>query len=297
MPRTSFALWQESVKLKSRPWLDLEIDAAREFRVAILELILKQAEKIGDLYKSLERSYIELDSFAYVASHDLKEPLRGIHNYSRFLLEDCVDQLRPEDIEKLRAMSRLTQRMEDLLDSLLSYSRISRNDMRRQDHDLNQIVANALDSLSALVADSKADIRIPRPLPSISLDAVSVGEVFSNLISNALKYNDKQEKWVEIGYLDQSQAPIVFFVRDNGIGIDAEHFESIFKIFRRLHGPKEFGGGTGAGLTIVHKIIQRHHGRIWVESSPGSGSTFYFTLAPAPREGGRNVSQVPDISG
>lgn len=297
MPRTSFALWQESVQFKSRPWLELEIDAAREFRVAILELILRQAEKIGDLYKSLERSYIELDSFAYVASHDLKEPLRGIHNYSRFLLEDCAHQLRPEDIDKLRAMTRLTQRMEDLLDSLLSYSRISRTELRRQNHDLNQVVADALDSLSVLVAESGTEIRIPRPLPVASVDATAVSEIFSNLISNALKYNNKPAKWLEIGFLDQDEDPVVFFVRDNGIGIDAEHFESIFKIFRRLHGPKEFGGGTGAGLTIAHKIVQRHQGRIWVESSPGSGATFFFTLAPAPREGGRNVSQVSDIGG
>jgi len=279
LPRTSFALWVESVKLKSEPWLDIEIQAARELRIAILELILRQAERLGELYKNLERSYIELDSFAYVASHDLKEPLRGIHNYSRFLLEDCMDQLRPEDVEKLRAMARLTQRMEDLLDSLLHYSRVSRNELKPQNRNLNEIVADVLDLLNARVSESRATIRIPRPLPSVAIDAVSITEVFSNLTSNALKYNDKAEKWVEIGFKESVEQPTIFYVRDNGIGIDPEHFDSIFNIFRRLHGPKEFGGGTGAGLMIARKIVERHGGRMWLESLPGSGSTFYFTVS------------------
>jgi light-regulated signal transduction histidine kinase (bacteriophytochrome) len=279
LPRTSFALWIESVKLKSEPWLDIEIQAAHELRIAILELVLRQAEQLGELYRTLERSYIELDSFAYVASHDLKEPLRGIHNYSRFLLEDCADQLRPEDVDKLRAMARLTQRMEDLLDSLLHYSRVSRNELKSQKQDLNEIVADVLDFLSARISESGATIRIPRPLPSVSLDASLMGEVFSNLISNALKYNDKADKWVEIGFDDSAESSPVFYVRDNGIGIEPDHFDSIFKIFRRLHGPKEFGGGTGAGLTIARRIVERHGGRMWLESTPGDGSTFYFSLA------------------
>lgn len=283
LPRTSFALWIESVKLKSEPWLEVEMKAARELRSAILEVILRQAERLGELYKNLERSYIELDAFAYVASHDLKEPLRGIHNYSRFLLEDCADRLRPEDVDKLRAMARLTQRMEDLLDSLLHYSRVSRNELRPQRYDLNEIVDNVLDFLSARIAESGATIRVPRPLPSVSLDAASVGEVFSNLISNGLKYNDKAEKWVEIGFDENAANPPVFYVRDNGIGIEPDHFEAIFTIFRRLHGPKEFGGGTGAGLTIARKIVERHGGRMWIESSVGKGSTFYFCLAAETR--------------
>jgi light-regulated signal transduction histidine kinase (bacteriophytochrome) len=110
---------------------------------------------------------------------------------------------------------------------------------------------------------------------------VHVGEIFNNLIVNAIKYNDKAEKWVEIG-CDASQEGSaqqpVFYVRDNGIGIAPQHHEAIFRIFRRLHGREEYGGGTGAGLTIVRKIVERHGGRIWLVSQPGMGSTFYFTL-------------------
>jgi len=292
LPRTSFALWKESVRLKSTPWLELEVQAARELRLAILELVLRQTEKLGDLYKTLERSHMELDAFAYVASHDLKEPLRGIHNYSRFLLEDCAEQLRSEDVEKLRAMARLTQRMEDLLDSLLHYSRVSRNELRPTLCDLNRTVSDVLDSLSVRISESRAEIRVPRPLPNIEIDEVSISEVFSNLISNALKYNDKAERWVEIGFEERAGTPTVLYVRDNGIGIEAEHTNSIFMIFRRLHGPKEFGGGTGAGLTIARKIVERQGGRMWIESSPGVGSTFYFTVASQSKGGSTaNVSK------
>jgi chemotaxis family two-component system sensor kinase Cph1 len=294
MPRTSFALWKESVQWKSEPWLDLEIDAARELRLTVLELILRQAEKLGALYKNLERSHMELDAFAYVASHDLKEPLRGIHNYSQFLLEDCIDRLQPEEIAKLRAMARLTQRMEDLLDSLLHYSRVSRSELRPNLCDLNTVVADVLEFLRVRIADAGAKVRIPRPLPSLEVDDTSISEVLSNLISNAVKYNDKPEKWVEIGYTESSGNPSVFYVRDNGIGIEPQHFQAIFMIFRRLHGPQEFGGGTGAGLTIAQKIVQRLGGRLWVESVPHQGSTFYFTVSPTagqPPQGKNDASK------
>jgi two-component system, chemotaxis family, sensor kinase Cph1 len=292
MPRTSFALWKQSVRFKSEPWLELEIQAAHELRLQILKLILRQTENLGELYKSLERSPMELDAFAYVASHDLKEPLRGIHNYSRFLLEDCAEQLRPEDMDKLRAMARLTQRMEDLLDSLLHYSRVSRNELRPKACDLNRTIAEVLELLSARVSESAAEIRITGRLPTVEIDESSISEVFSNLISNALKYNDKTEKWVEIGHEERAGGEIVLYVRDNGIGIAPENIDTVFLIFRRLHGQKEFGGGSGAGLTIARKIVERFGGRMWIESSPGIGSTFYFTVGtPSTSRSPVNVSK------
>jgi two-component system, chemotaxis family, sensor kinase Cph1 len=129
------------------------------------------------------------------------------------------------------------------------------------------------------------DIRIPKALPIIECDAVLVNELFSNLISNGFKYNDSTEKWVEIGYLDtiESQKFVdttspVLYVRDNGIGIQPHHQEIIFRLFKRLHSREKYGGGTGAGLSIVKKIIERHGGKIWVESTYGQGSTFFFIL-------------------
>ena len=108
-------------------------------------------------------------------------------------------------------------------------------------------------------------------------DAARIGEVFQNLFSNAAKYNDKPSKWIEVG-CDHSSTPPVFYVRDNGIGIPPQHHENVFRIFKRLHEQNKYGGGTGAGLTIIKKIIERYGGRIWLESVPGEGTVFYFTL-------------------
>ncbi len=237
-------------------------------RQAELELEERNAE--------LRQSNKELDDFAYIASHDLKEPLRGIHNFSLFLLEDYGDKLDAEGKSKLETLPRLTRRMESLIDSLLHFSRVGRIDLAMDRVDLNEILTDILDSLGPQLAEKGVAVRIPRPLPTVLCDRARIGEIWSNLITNAAKYNDKPEKWVEIGYL--AAAPPVFYVRDNGIGIPEKHFDAIFRIFKRLHGRDQFGGGTGAGLTIVRKIVERHNGRVWLESGSGEGTTFYFTL-------------------
>ncbi len=269
----------------------------------------------------LDQSNRELDDFAYVASHDLKEPLRGIHNFATFLLEDYGRQLDGEGHAKLETLVRLSRRMETLIDSLLHYSRVGRVDLAMDRVDLDLVLATTLDSLAVQIQESAVEVRVPRPLPPVRCDRVRIGEVFLNLVSNAIKYNDKDGgRWVEIGFLTAAEEaagpgsdrsdrsnrsdrpgsassapggdgaaaagtvhlvprrPFVFYVRDNGMGIPGKHFEAIFRIFKRLHGRERFGGGTGAGLTIVRKIVERHQGRIWLESVPGEGTTFYFTL-------------------
>jgi PAS domain S-box-containing protein len=245
----------------------------------------------------LLRSNQELDEFAYIASHDLKEPLRGIHNYATFLLEDYKSKLDDEGSSKLETLKRLTQRMDTLLDSLLEFSRVGRLDFAINETNLNTVVDEIVDSLRINLKERGVEIRIPRRLPTIQGDRVRIGEVFRNLITNAMKYNDKPERWIEIGFTtdpDPGILPLgpaefvpghttVFHVRDNGIGIREKHFEAIFRIFKRLHARDEFGGGTGVGLTIVKKIIERHGGRIWVHSADGAGTCFYFTLGGANR--------------
>ena len=234
----------------------------------------------------LERSNRDLDEFAYIASHDLKEPLRGIYNYSSFLLEDYGHRLEEDGQSKLQTLLRLATRMEALIDALLWYSRVGRTDIETTRYDLNAILREVLDSLQQRIEQDQVNIAVPRPLPAAQCNQQRTGEVFQNLISNAIKYNDKIPKQVEIGYLDPGaeqadRAPnghTVFWVRDNGIGIREKHLDSVFHIFKRLHARDKYGGGTGAGLTIVRKIIELHGGDIWVDSSYGQGSTFYFTL-------------------
>jgi light-regulated signal transduction histidine kinase (bacteriophytochrome) len=150
--------------------------------------------------------------------------------------------------------------------------------------DFNDLVKNVAEVFRMSLGDANINIRIPKPLPTIRGDRVLLEEVLTNLIGNGFKYNDSHEKWVEVECLESQNQPQdaspfwTFSVRDNGIGIRKKHLETIFRIFKRLHAPGKYGGGTGAGLTIVKKIIERHDGKIWVESTYGQGSIFYFTL-------------------
>ncbi len=225
----------------------------------------------------LERSNNDLDDFGYIISHDLKEPLRGIKNYSQFINEDYQDTLDSKGVKQLQTLIRLSDRMEDLIDNLLEYSRMGRIDLAFEKTNISDIIGQVLDSLQVSIEHAGVRIKIQESIPAVECDKVRVAEVFRNLLTNALKYTDKEDKRIEIGCVTSPHGP-AFFVRDNGIGIEKRHTDQIFKIFKRLHGRNAFGGGTGAGLTIVQKIIDRHNGKIWLESTPKEGTTFYFTL-------------------
>ncbi|MDJ0694621.1 ATP-binding protein [Mastigocoleus sp. MO_188.B34] len=290
-PRKSFELWQETVKNSALPWKKCEIEVVAELRSAIISIVLSKADELARVNLELERSNDELDSFAYIASHDLKEPLRGIHNYSSFLMEDYAEVLDEEGISKLQTLIRLTQRMEDLIDSLLHFSRLGRVDLSLENNDLNEILDGAIDVIKMSNAEDSIEISVPRKLPKVNCDRIQINELLTNLISNAIKYNKNDRKQVEIGFLDtpeeldpnlqqkiQLQNQVVLYVKDNGIGIPQKHHENVFRIFKRLYGKKQYGGGTGAGLTIAKKIVERHGGEIWLKSEVGVGTTFYLSL-------------------
>ncbi|MBD2355979.1 GAF domain-containing protein [Tolypothrix sp. FACHB-123] len=286
-PRKSFAKWQQTVRLTSLPWKECELDSAIALRNAIVGIVLSKADELAKINRDLERSNRQLASFAYAASHDLKEPLRGIYNYSTILLEDYAQILDADALECLETVVSLSVRMETLINALLRLAQLGQAQLRKQPTDFNDLVNELIDVFRASRPDAHLfNIRIPQPLPTVQCDSVLVNEVFSNLITNAFKYNDKAEQWVEIGYLNshpqqrkqQSSVTPIFYVRDNGIGIPEHHRETIFRLFKRLHSQEKYGGGVGAGLAIVKKIVELHNGQIWVESTLGIGSTFYFTL-------------------
>ena len=292
MPRRSFDRFTESVRQHAATWLPVEIDAAARLRALIMELVIVRAERLADLNADLARSNEELDAFAYVASHDLKEPLRGIHKYAHQLMEAASGDDEAEN-KRLSGLMRLTLRMDSLLDSLLHFSRVGREDLALEPVDLNEVLADAIEMVSSRTNDGRTQIAAPRPLPKIVCDRIRVREVLVNLLSNGLKYNDTANKRIEVGFIEPHEAPLrirfpesisghtVYYVRDNGIGIAPRHFEQVFKMFKRLHGRDEYGGGTGAGLTIVRKLVERHRGQVWPESTGSEGSTFYFTLSAA----------------
>jgi signal transduction histidine kinase len=205
------------------------------------------------------------------------------------LLENA-QTLSLEDRQRLDSLMRLTLRMDSLLNSLLHFSRVGRTNLEFETVNLNELVEDAMEMIGAGKQDNACRISIPRPLPTIECNPVRVREIFSNLASNAIKYNLHDKPLVELTYIapddtiarqtapQHAQGQIIYCVRDDGIGIEQRHFEQIFRMFKRLHGRDEFGGGMGAGLTVVQKVIQRHGGAIWLESTVGQGSCFYFTL-------------------
>jgi two-component system, chemotaxis family, sensor kinase Cph1 len=281
-PRKSFESWQETVSFTSLPWKNCELDSALALRNAIIGIVISKIDELAKINLELERSNRELASFAYASSHDLKEPLRGIYNYSNILLEDYGHLLDEEGIDYIKTVTSLSVRMETLINGLLRLSQLGQAELSLHLTDLNLLLKQTIDVFRASRQDAQFEIQIPRPLPSINCDSILVNEIFANLITNAFKYSDRVHKIIEIGYLEPSESTTtpVFYVRDNGIGIKPHHLETIFRLFKRLHSQEKYGGGAGAGLAIAKRIIERHGGHIWVESSFNQGSTFYFTLAP-----------------
>lgn len=280
-PRGSFEEWREELQGRSQPWLDCEISSVIELRQMIVDIILRHADELAEMNQALERSNSELDSFAYIASHDLKEPLRGIHNYATFLVEDYGDILAEEGREQLYTLVRLTKRLESLIDALLRFSRLGRQELHREAVNLNELIDNVGNVLKMNPNWANCEIRIVNELPVVFGDRPLVEEIFSNLISNGFKYNKNDQKYIEIGsepLPDPDATKVQIYVQDNGIGIRPQHIDTIFRIFKRLHPPKEYGGGSGVGLTIVKKIVERHGGAIAVTSVPAQGSRFMITL-------------------
>jgi len=275
-PRGSFETWKQVVAGRARPWASYEKEAAMNLRKALIDV--QQLETNRILKDRVEQSNQELESFAYSVAHDLQEPLRGIRNFAELLNQQDRDHLLAEDRAWLQVIMALSMRMYDKINVLLDYSRANKQVLELCTNDLNHLLQTVQQNLSLLILETHVQIKIPRLLPSLFCDAVRMQAIFENLITNAIKYNDKADKHIEIGYLEET--PFIFYVRDNGIGIKEEHQQAIFTLFRRLHGRDDYGGGTGAGLAIAHKHIDRQGGRIWLESVPGQGTTFYFTIAP-----------------
>ncbi len=273
-PRGSFEVWKQEMHGVARPWRAYEVEAISDLQQTIIRLQYANKQRI--LQTRLAQSNIELEAFAYIVSHDLQEPLRGISNFTQLLMQSNTEQLGPQEHKWLNTILNLSGRMSDQIYALLQYSRASQEAMAVQAVDLNLLLSKVLEGLSTTIKHTNTQIKIPSTLPTVNCDPIRVASVLSNLITNAIKYNDQAEKHVEIGY--QESPNLVFFVKDSGIGIPERFYGSIFDIFRRLHGRNEYSGGTGAGLSIVRKHIERHGGRLWLESTLGQGTTFYFTL-------------------
>jgi PAS domain S-box-containing protein len=237
-------------------------------------------QRIRDLNAELEQRVrdrtAELESFSYSVSHDLRAPLRGIDGYIRMLQEDFGGILPPEAARLLGVVSSEARRMGQLIDDLLGFSRLGRQTMSITEVDLGALVSGVFDGMVHGIAS-----RVPRlqlqPLPPVPGDVAMLRQVFANLIGNSVKFSRRQpDPVIEVGgRVDEGH--VTCFVRDNGVGFDSRYAHKLFQVFQRLHSEEEFEG-TGVGLAIVHRVIQRHGGRVWAEGAPGKGATFSFTL-------------------
>ncbi|MET8695372.1 ATP-binding protein [Streptomyces bauhiniae] len=283
-PRGSGAVFRSMMRGRGLPWSTQDEAAALEMGRLFTRLVLRHADELTALNDELRMTNLDLDSFAHVAAHDLKEPLRGIANAVTFTLEDAADGLDATSVRRLETMRRLAGRMDDLLNSLLHYARMGRAGLRRTDVSLDEILDRALEVAGPRLAEEGVAVLRPEPLPRVSADPDRVYEILLNLLVNAAKYAaDRPDRTVEITMEDAvapgTDTPVpAVVVRDNGIGIAAELHEEVFDLFRRLHAPQEHGGGTGVGLAVVKRIVERHEGRLWLRSAPGEGAAFYFTL-------------------
>jgi PAS domain S-box-containing protein len=257
--------------------LDLVATVAAQLGTLILR---KQAEdELLRRSEELARSNAELEQFAYVASHDLQEPLRMVASYTQLLERRYGDRLDADAREFIGFAVEGVTRMKQLILDLLAFSRVGTRGAAFQPVDLDEVVDEIVREFGS--PDAEQDVRITAaPLPRLSVDASQMRQVFRHLVGNAVKFRREEPLHVRLS-AERSGDEWVFACRDNGIGIAAEYFERIFVIFQRLHHRGEYDG-NGIGLSICRKIVERHGGRIWVESEPGRGSTFRFTL-PAER--------------
>jgi len=235
--------------------------------------LAKANEHLAETVRDLRRSNKELQDFTYVAAHDLKAPLRGIGTLTDWIASDYADRFDEQGRQQLSMLKGRVSRLSELIDGILHYSEIGRVASRREQVDLNLLVPEVI---SLLAPPERIDVVVKGPLPIITCEKVRVGQVFRNLVDNAVRYMDKPQGRIEIGCTEQLGF-WRFAVSDNGPGIDAKYFDKIFQMFQTL-APRDEREGTGIGLAVVKKIVELCGGSIWVESNVGEGTTFFFTL-------------------
>jgi len=267
----------EEGHLRSRREEDFLLAAAAVL-AGIIERKLAE-QKQAELLQKLSEINQELKDFAYVVSHDLKAPLRAIKNLADWLAADYQDKLDAQGKENLQLLGSRVDRMQDLIDGVLQYSRVGRTEQGTKSVNLGQIVPEIIDNLSA---PEHISIQIESDLPTVEADTTRITQVFQDLLCNAIKYMDKPQGDIIVGCVEEDGF-WKFSVCDNGPGIEEKHFDRIFKLFQTL-APRCGRESTGVGLTITKKIVELCGGKIWVESEVGKGSTFFFTLPKQPME-------------
>lgn len=250
--------------------LSMDITERKKSELLLIQLNTELEKKAAEL----QNTNTELERFVYVASHDLQEPLRMVGSFLHLLEEELKESLNEIQKQYIYFATDGAERMKRLIQDLLKYSRVNSGNEGFENVDCNKLLSEVVTIFNIRIQKTKARIHI-KPLPVISAVPSQMQQVFQNLVSNALKYNNSIPE-IEVG-CNNKNSQWEFYVKDNGIGIDPKYYDKIFIIFQRLHNKSEYSG-TGIGLAICKKIINNHGGGIWVQSEPGKGSTFFFTI-------------------
>jgi light-regulated signal transduction histidine kinase (bacteriophytochrome) len=265
-------------------WCELAIalvrraDGKPQYEIAVFDDVTERKEAetaLRTAHEELKRSNAELEQFAYVASHDLQEPLRMVSSYTQLLVRRYGDRLDGDAREFTAYIVDGAARMKQLIEDLLAYSRVGTRGKEFREVQVEESLRRAVSNLRAAIEEAGAAVTWDA-LPSVMADDTQLTQLFQNLIGNALKFRSSSVPRIHV-FVSRQEPGWHFMVRDNGIGIEPQYFERIFMVFQRLHNKGEYPG-TGIGLAICKKVVERHGGRIWVESRPGDGSAFHFTL-------------------
>ncbi|WP_116120127.1 ATP-binding protein [Archangium gephyra] len=272
------ALEEDARRLVREQAARAEAERARQHTAELLASLEKAQAELAQRAQELTRSNADLEQFAYVASHDLQEPLRMVASYVQLLSRRYKGQLDADADEFIRYAVDGATRMQALINDLLAYSRVGTRGKELVPVPLERSVERALSHLHLALRESGAEVKV-EPLPWVEGDETQLAQLLQNLVGNAVKFRGERPPRIRVSAAREG-GTVTVAVEDNGIGIEPQYYERIFAIFQRLHGKEEYPG-TGIGLSICKKIVERHGGRIWVESTPGQGSTFRFTLGAA----------------
>ncbi|MCB0196318.1 MAG: GAF domain-containing protein [Anaerolineae bacterium] len=283
-PRKSFEQWTENVHGKSLSWHPAERKAAQKLREHIVNVIVQYTHKIEAVNAQLKKANEELDAFSYSVSHDLRSPLRIIDSYAEILLEDHADQFDKEGEKVLGVIVKNAVKMNHLIEDILSYSRVGRAGKIYNQLDVQTIIDDLIEFFNEAEPNRHITYDV-HPLPKVRGDRPLIQQLFFNILSNAVKYTRSVEDPRITIKGEQHGNEVVYTVTDNGIGFDMAYADEIFNVFSRLHADETLYEGTGIGLALVRRIIQSHNGRVWVESAPEQGCTFYCAFPVGEKPG------------
>ena len=274
-PRKSFAKYAELVNDRSEPWTDAEIDAALALRSHIKDVVLRRYQQVKRANADLALAYKEMESFSYTVSHDLRAPLRSINGFAEILMEDYAKALDADALMMLARIQDSTDHMNAFIDDLLQLAKVGVSGIDERELDFKLLAHEAYDALSGSITDRLIDFTVDDDLPTALGDRRMMAVTLNNLIGNAVKYSGKRDRAeIHFGY---DPALAAYYLRDNGEGFDQRYADRVFEMFTRLTEDSTIDG-TGVGLALVQRVIDKHGGKIWVESELGTGTTFYFTV-------------------